>query len=301
MYGDLVDAGHIPVLLEEVITYLQVKPGGTYVDCTLGAGGHCHGIAEKVGPRGRVIGIDRDQEAIKVAEARLSAFIDRVELVRADFHDLETVLREKHIEKVDGFVFDLGVSSLQLDNANRGFSYMHAGPLDMRMDQRLSVTAYDLVNQLPEDELARIIWLYGEERWAKRIAHNIILKRTRTKIATTEDLVCTIKEAIPARARRRGPHPAKRTFQALRIAVNRELDAIPVGLGAAMKFLAGGGRICVICFHSLEDRIVKRYFRELSSGAGILVTKKPVYPRESEILANPRARSARLRVIEKVE
>ncbi len=310
MSTDLADAKHIPVLLEEVLAYLQVKEGGVYVDCTVGAGGHCYRIAEKVGSQGRVIGIDRDQEAIEVARKRLSRFLDRVELVRADFRDLRVVLDDKGVSKVDGFLFDLGVSSLQLDNAGRGFSYMHSGPLDMRMDQRLSVTAYDLVNQLPEDELARIIELYGEERWAKRIARQIALRRNRATIATTKDLVDIIKEAIPARARRRGPHPAKRTFQALRIAVNQELDAIPLGLQVAVRYLALGGRICVISFHSLEDRIVKRYFQELSRGAAVeplpglkmrMVTKKAIRPQELEAKVNPRARSARLRVIEKVE
>lgn len=307
--------GHQPVLLEACLKYLDPRPGQIFLDATIGGGGHAEEILKRLQPGGRLIGIDRDPAALTYAFNRLKPFASSLTLVRANFMHLRQVFESLRIEKIHGCLFDLGVSSLQLLNPARGFSYSVEGPLDMRYEQG-GLSAYDLVNNLPEAELARIIRVYGEEKWAERIAAFICAARARKPIETTTELVAVIKAAIPARARRSGSHPAKRTFQALRIAVNKELEALEKGLEAAEEFLAPGGRIAVISFHSLEDRIVKRFFREKAKGCicppGVpvctcgkkptlkVVTPKPVVPSPAEVEFNPRARSAKLRVAEKV-
>ncbi len=310
------DFWHKPVMLCEVLRGLKLKPGGTYVDCTLGGAGHSAAILREIGKEGRLVGLDRDPEALAAAKERLSPFATGVNLVRADFRDLKEVLEHLEIEEVDGILFDLGVSSYQLDNPDRGFSYQHDAPLDMRMDQEQALTAGTLVNNLPVEELAEIIRKYGEERWASRIAKFIGEERKNSPIETTGRLVEIIKKAIPAGARREGPHPAKRTFQALRIAVNREIEILGPSLRTAVQYLKPGGRICVLTFHSLEDRIVKDIFRELASPCTCprdfpvcvcggkkeirVVTPRPLLPSPEELEDNPRARSAKLRIAEKL-
>ncbi|MFZ5647239.1 MAG: 16S rRNA (cytosine(1402)-N(4))-methyltransferase RsmH [Bacillota bacterium] len=306
---------HRPVLLEEVLEGLNVNKSGIYVDCTVGGAGHSHGILVLSSPGGRLIGLDQDGDAISAAAKRLYEFGKRVTLVRSNFADLPEVLDGLGIEQVDGILFDLGVSSYQLDNPGRGFSYQHDAPLDMRMDRDSGITAGDLVNSLAEEDLSRIIRRYGEERFAGRIASFIVREREKSRIDTTGQLVDIIKAAIPAKYRREGPHPAKRTFQALRIAVNNELDILKGTLTAAVDCLKPGGRICVISFHSLEDRIVKDTFRDLAKGCtcpkdfpACVCGKKPlvkiirpggITPSVSELEENPRSRSARLRISEK--
>ncbi|HEY8530187.1 MAG TPA: 16S rRNA (cytosine(1402)-N(4))-methyltransferase RsmH [Paenibacillaceae bacterium] len=317
-------AHHVTVLGKEAVDGLNVRPDGLYVDCTVGAGGHSELIASRLGPRGRLIGLDRDEAALALARERLGRFGDKVILVKSDFRRLADALRragapqEGGVPRADGFLFDLGVSSMQLDEAERGFSYQLDAPLDMRMDRSQPLTARDIVNGWSEEELAAVIRDYGEERYARAIARRIVRERRRAPIETTGRLAEIVKEAIPAAARRTGPHPAKRTFQAIRIAVNDELGALREGLGQAIECLAPGGRIAVITFHSLEDRIVKETFaKEAAScrcppdfpvcvcGGGQgrlrLVHRKPVVPSEAERAANPRARSAKLRVAEKRE
>jgi len=287
---------HRPVMVAQVLELLQVKEGGTYVDCTVGEGGHARAILEKAGGRGRLLGLDWDGEALEAAARQLAPWGDVVRLRREPFSRLGWVVAEENIGPVDGVLFDLGVCSRHLDDPGRGFSYQHQGPLDMRMDRRQSLTAADLVNGLPEEELAFIISHYGEERWARRIARRIVETRARAPIRTTLDLVAIIKDAIPAPARRHGGHPARRTFQALRIAVNRELEQLEQGLEQAVAACRPGGRVCVISFHSLEDRIVKRRFLALArAGRGTVLTRRPLVPGPEEVEANPRARSARLR------
>jgi 16S rRNA (cytosine1402-N4)-methyltransferase len=303
-------------MLAEVLQALNLKPGGTYVDCTVGGGGHSREILRLTAPDGVLIGLDRDPLAIRRAERELAEFGGRARLIYENFVNLPRVLKGLGISQVDGLLYDLGVSSLQLDDPGRGFSYMADGPLDMRMDPAGPVTAADLVNGLEEKELAEIIFRYGEERWARRIASFIAAERKRRPIESTGRLVEIIKMAVPAGARRTGPHPAKRTFQALRIAVNGELEELAGALKEAVVFLKPEGRICVLSFHSLEDRIVKETFRELAGtcrcppGApvcgcrkeGVLrvLTRRPVLPSPGEVERNPRARSARLRVAERL-
>lgn len=303
---------HQPVMLEETLEMLALKPGGTYVDCTLGAGGHTGAILERIGEEGRVIGFDRDREALARSMEALARYNGQVTYVNRNFRHLAVVLGELGLTRVDGILFDLGVSSFQVLDPERGFSYMHDAPLDMRMDEKTPTTAADLVNNLEERELSRLIFAYGEEKWARRIASFIVERRRNGPIATTGELVEVIKAAIPAGARRSGPHPAKRTFQALRIAVNDELGAVAEGVRAAASFVGGGGRLVVISFHSLEDRLVKQTFRELASdcicpdpgnctcGRGKIgiITRKPLTPGQAEVARNPRARSAKLRVAE---
>ncbi|MDI3538167.1 MAG: rRNA (cytosine1402-N4)-methyltransferase [Bacillota bacterium] len=291
---------HEPVMLDEVLYYLGCRPGGLYIDCTLGGGGHAREILERTAPDGVLLGIDRDEAALAAAGEKLEPYGDRVRLVHANFCRLKEIWQESRLPAPQGILFDLGVSSPQLDEAERGFSYQVDAPLDMRMDRTQSLTAWDVVNTWPRRELARIIREYGEEKWAQRIAGFIEKRRLRRPIDTTGELVEVIKEAIPAAARRRGPHPARRTFQALRIAVNNELGCLEESLVAAGHILAPGGRVLVISFHSLEDRIVKHTFRRLAGAGEIeIVTKKPVTPTEAEIARNPRSRSAKLRVGEK--
>lgn len=291
---------HRPVLLAETLTYLDCRPNGTYIDCTLGAGGHAHAILERSAPEGKLLGIDRDRTALQATREKLAAFAERLHLVHGNFRDLKSIWRGSGLPAPQGILFDLGVSSPQLDEPERGFSYQLDAPLDMRMDDTEELTAWEIVNRWPREELARIMREYGEERWALRIAGFIEKRRLRGPIETTGELVQVIKDAIPAAARRHGPHPARRTFQALRIAVNDELGALEEGLLAAGHILAPGGRVCVISFHSLEDRIAKHTLRRLAeTGELELVTKKPVLPTAEEIEANPRSRSAKLRVAAK--
>ena len=307
---------HRTVLLDRTIEYLEVVLDGVYVDCTLGGGGHSLEILKKLGERGRLIGIDRDQNAIRAAGERLASFSDKVVLIHGNFRDIKKIVHGIGIEAVDGVVMDLGVSSHQLDQQERGFSYMQDAPLDMRMDRQQSLTAMEVVNTYSEADLARVISGYGEERWARRIAAFIVCERERRPIETTGQLVDIIKAAIPASARRKGPHPAKRTFQALRIEVNDELGILERAVKDGVDLLNSGGRICVITFHSLEDRKIKNVFKELENPCTCppkapacicgkkpvirVVTRKPVVPDKEEIQQNPRARSAGLRVAEKL-
>ncbi len=310
------DFHHVSVMLEEVLEGLSIKPGGIYVDCTLGGAGHSKEIAKLLGPEGILIGIDQDINAIKAAGEKLEEYKDRVKLVHNSFFNLKQVLEELNIDTVDGILMDLGVSSHQLDEAQRGFSYMQDAPLDMRMNRDDPVSAKELVNGLSLEELSQIIWDYGEERWGKRIAQFICEERKHKEIETTGDLTNIIKKAIPANARREGPHPAKRTFQALRIAVNNELEPLEKTLLDAAEALNKKGRLCVITFHSLEDRITKKAFQYLAKGCICppklpicqcgksklvkIITNKPIIPSEVELERNPRARSAKVRIAERV-
>lgn len=313
---------HITVLKEEATEGLNIKQDGIYVDCTLGGGGHSSVIASKLGPGGRLIALDQDDWALDNAREKLAAYGERVTLVKTNFRDLEQVLKDLDVPmkdgapQVDGILYDLGVSSPQFDEGERGFSYNHDAPLDMRMDQDAMLTAKEIVNEWPEEEIARILYRYGEEKFSRRIARVIVEKRAKSIIETTGELVELIKEGIPAAARRTGGHPAKRSFQALRIAVNDELGAFEEGLHQAVRCLAPGGRVSVITFHSLEDRICKQIFSSylekctcppdfplcVCGGKGTLrlVNRKPLIPTETELAENSRARSAKLRVAEKL-
>ncbi|ADG83013.1 16S rRNA (cytosine(1402)-N(4))-methyltransferase RsmH [Thermincola potens] len=310
------DFHHVPVMLDESISHLNIKPDGIYVDCTLGGAGHSAEILKKIQPNGFLVGIDQDINAIAAGEKRLKNIGSNYRLVHSNFNRIRDILEELGIYRVDGVLFDLGVSSYQLDQIQRGFSYKVDAPLDMRMNPLEPVTARILVNGLTEDELAKIISEYGEERWARRIAKFIVEARAREEISTTGQLVEIIKNAVPAGARKEGPHPAKRTFQALRIAVNDELNKFKSALRDAIEVLAPGGRICVISFHSLEDRITKEMFRDLAKECVCppefpvctcgtvpmlkIITNKPIEPSAAEIERNPRARSAKLRVAERL-
>lgn len=310
---------HTSVLLKEAIDVLAPAPGGIWCDGTLGGGGHAERICERIGANGVFVGIDRDEEAIEAARKKLKPFNCTKVLACTNFENIKIVLAEAGIAGLDGAILDLGVSSRQLDEPTRGFSYMADGPLDMRMSggtKAGGLCASDVVNEYEEEELYRIIRVYGEERWAKRIASFIAESRKRERINSTGALTEIIKRAIPAAARREGPHPAKRTFQAIRIEVNDELGALERGIEVFIDVLKPGGRLAVITFHSLEDRIVKEAFRkhenpcECPKGVPVCVcgkipdikrvTKKPVLPAEEEIENNPRARSAKLRIAEKV-
>lgn len=289
------------MLLAETLAVLQPRRGGRYVDGTVGAGGHAHALLSAVDGQADLLAVDRDPSALEAAARRLAAYRDRVRFVHGDYRQLDRFLDEVGWAHVDGILLDLGVSSLQLDDPARGFSYQQDGPLDMRMDPRAPLTAADLVNTATRDQLAAWIRRYGEERWARRIADFIVAERARRPITRTGQLVDVIKAAIPARARRGGPHPARRTFQALRIVVNDELSRLDEALASAARRLAPRGRLVVISFHSLEDRTVKRTFLELArAGQGFrVVTRRPITPGTAERLRNPRARSARLRALER--
>lgn len=306
---------HKPVLLDACIQALNIHPDGIYVDGTLGRAGHSREIAGRL-TTGRLICIDRDQAAIDAAQDRLAPWLDRVTLIHSNFSELKEVLSRCGVSGADGMLFDLGVSSPQLDDAGRGFSYMHDAPLDMRMDRQAALSARDVVNGWSYEELRRILYEYGEERYAPAIAKNIVRRRDERPIETTLELVEVIKEAMPAAALREKQHPAKRSFQAIRIAVNDELGVLPTMLSAAVEHLNSGGRLAVISFHSLEDRIIKKTMQELATGCICppnfpvcvcgrkpkikLVTRKPVTAGEAELVYNPRARSAKLRVAEKI-
>jgi len=300
---------HIPVLLEEAISLLGCVPHRIYVDATLGGGGHALEILKRTEPDGRLIGIEWDEEAIAEARKTLSPFGERVRIFRENFAHLSGLLREIETESVDGILLDLGCSSIQLEGQERGFSFRGESPLDMRMDQRTEETAADLVNTLPLKELEEILWTYGEERWAKKIAKAIGDERDRRRIETTQALSKIVYRAIPRRFQSRKIDPATRTFQALRIRVNHELENLKQVLEEGWPFLKGGGRMCVISFHSLEDRIVKQTFRRLERGepGGLnqqkmarILTPKPMTPSEEEERENPRSRSAKLRCAERV-
>lgn len=310
------DYGHKPVLLTECLEALALRPDGIYLDGTLGRAGHSLAIARQL-TTGRLIGLDRDMTAIEAAQERLAPFGDRVTLVHSNFSELDHVLQELKIDKLDGMLFDLGVSSPQLDEAARGFSYQQDAPLDMRMDKTAALTAREVVNTWSTAELTRILRDYGEERYAAAIARAIERRRGTAPIETTWELVEVIRSAMPAAALREKQHPAKRSFQAIRIAVNGELDALVPMLQAAAKGLKPGGRLAVITFHSLEDRIVKQTMRELATGCTCpsefpvcvcgkkptlkLVSRKPILSGAAELAENPRARSAKLRVAERTE
>lgn len=308
---------HASVLLHETVDALSPERGGTYVDCTAGGGGHSYEIARRLPEGGRLISLDRDPDAIAAATERLRDFGDRVTLVKSDYSDVGAVLDDLGAGSVNGVMWDLGVSSFQLDEGERGFSYMKDAPLDMRMDRSGGITAADVVNGYSVEELKRIIWEYGEEKFAGPVARNIVKAREKKRIETTGELAALIAEAMPAAARRaEAQHPAKRTFQAIRIEVNGELDQIEPSIRAAVERLSPGGIAAVITFHSLEDRIVKRTFADLSTGCTCPpefpvcvcgrkpvvepVTKKPVVPSRDEEAENPRARSAKLRIVRKL-
>lgn len=307
---------HVSVLLEECIESLNIRPGYTYVDCTAGGGGHSLQIAKRLSGDSRLICFDRDKTAIEAARARLKDYSDRVMFVNDNFSALERVLKEYNITNLGGVLADLGCSSYQFDTPERGFSYMNDAPLDMRMDTDSLLTAYDVVNNYSFEQLSKVIFTYGEERFASKIASAICKKREDKPIETTFELVDVIKGAIPAAARSDGPHPAKRTFQAIRIEVNGELDAIAPMIQTAAKHMVQSGRIAIISFHSLEDRIVKEEYKQLSKGCTCPrdfpicicgnkptvkeITKKPILPSSAELEANPRSRSAKLRVSEKL-
>ncbi len=306
---------HRSVLLDECIENLNINPNGIYIDGTAGGGGHSYEIAKRL-TGGRLIAIDQDEAAISAAGKRLSEFGDRVTIVRNNFSNIADVCRELDIKKINGVLLDLGVSSYQLDTAERGFSHNADAPLDMRMDRRNQLDAYTVVNLYPEDKIRKIIYDYGEDRFAPKIAAAIVRRREIKPIETTGELVDVIKSAIPAAAREGGHHPAKRTFQAIRIEVNGELSVIQPAIESASDLLAPGGRIAIITFHSLEDRIVKQSYVKLAEGCTCppripmcvcgnkprvkIISKKPILPSDTEIEENPRSRSAKLRVAEKL-
>jgi len=308
------DFSHQPVMLQEVLSWLVGNKTGVYVDGTIGGAGHARAILEQT--QGRLIGIDCDTDALSAARERLAPFESRVTLIKANFSDLASVLKELHIEKVDGVLLDLGVSSHQLDTAHRGFSFNQSAPLDMRMDQDLKLSAYDIVNHFTPTELEKIIRLYGEEKMAARIARAISRKRQSSPIETTAELAGLVASVMPAGMKHQKIHPATRTFQALRIAVNHELDCIVPGIEGAVNALSTGGRIGVISFHSLEDRIVKNTFRDMAATCVCpkdipycichkkavlkVITRKAVVPSPAEACQNPRSRSAKLRVAERI-
>lgn len=305
---------HISVLLEETIEQLNIKPEGIYVDGTLGGGGHSYEIAKRL-TTGRLIGIDQDEAAIKAAGARLAEFGDRVTIVRSNYSNMKQVLKDLSIDRVDGILLDLGVSSYQLDTPERGFSYKEDAPLDMRMDTRNELTAKDIVNNYSEMELFHIIRDYGEDNFAKNIAKHIVRRREEKPLETTFELIDAIKAAIPMKIRMAGGHPAKRTFQAIRIELNRELEVLRETLSDMIELLEPEGRLCIITFHSLEDRIVKVSFKQSENPCtcppnfpvcvcgkkpkGKVISRKPILPSEEELENNSRSKSAKLRVFEK--
>lgn len=308
---------HISVLLEETIEGLDIKPNGIYVDGTLGGAGHSFEICKRLGERGRLIGIDQDAEAIEAAKEKLISFGDRVTIVRSNYSQIRSVMRTLEIEKVDGILLDLGVSSHQLDTKERGFSYRENAPLDMRMDTRQTVTAKDIVNGYSEAQLFHIIRDYGEDKFAKNIAKHIVRAREEKLIETTDQLTEVIKAAIPMKIRKNTGHPSKKTFQAIRIELNQELEVLKNTLDDMIDLLNDRGRISIITFHSLEDRIVKSIFKRNENpctcpskfpvcicgnkSKGKVITRKPILPGEQEIIDNKRSKSAKLRIFEKIE
>ena len=306
---------HVSVLLNETVDGLNVKPDGVYVDATLGGGGHAYEVCRRLGSKGRFIGIDQDADAIKAAGERLKGFGEKVTIIRSNYRDMKPQLQNIGVDKVDGIVIDLGVSSYQLDTAERGFSYRVDAPLDMRMDQRQNKTAADVVNNYSENELFRIIRDYGEDKFAKNIAKHIVMARKEKPLETTAELSEIIKASIPMKFQAKGGHPAKKTFQAIRIEVNQELTVLKESLDTMIDHLNPGGRICVITFHSLEDRITKIKFRENENpctcppdfpvcvcgkvSKGKVITRKPIIPSEEEMTENKRSKSSKLRIFER--
>ena len=307
---------HVSVLAEECIQALNLRPGGVYVDGTTGGGGHSLRIAQQLGPAGRLICIDRDEEALAAASRRLEAYRDRVTFVKSNFAQIAQVIEGQGLAGVDGILFDLGVSSYQLDNGDRGFSYMHDAPLDMRMDRSQPFSAWDVVNTYTQEQLRQILWEYGEERYSGRVAAAIVQQREESPIETTGQLAQVIREAMPAAARREKQHPAKRSFQAIRIEVNGELRAVEQAMEGSVDKLLPGGRLAVISFHSLEDRIVKKIFAQQAKGCTCppefpvcvcgkkpmlkLISRGVITAGQKELDENPRARSAKLRVAERI-
>jgi len=292
---------HKPVMLKEALDYLKVSPGKVIVDATVGTAGHALHIIRDIQPQGALIGIDQDEDSLSIARQRLSDFRDSVTLVHANFKDLDTVLKGLNIKKVDGILFDLGISSFQLENPERGFSFQQEGPLDMRLDRSTYISAYDLLNNLNEDEISAILFRFGEERWHNRIAHRLIEERQRHPISTTSELAGIVMKSMPARYRYHRIHPATRTFQAVRIAVNRELESLELAIGKTFDLLNKNGRLCVISFHSLEDRIVKLSFKKAAAEGKInIITPKPLASSQEEQKTNPSCRSAKLRVAERI-
>ena len=306
---------HTSVLLQETIDGLNIRPDGVYVDGTLGGGGHSYEIASRLSDRGQLIGIDQDEAAITAAGERLKEFGDRVIIVRSNYRNTKSILQSLQIEKIDGMMLDLGVSSYQLDTEERGFSYRYDAPLDMRMDKRQTLTARDIVNGYSEMELFRVIRDYGEDKFAKNIAKHIVAARQQSPIETTGQLNEIIKAAIPAKMRAEGGHPSKRTYQAIRIECNKELEVLRDSLEELIGLLKPGGRLCIITFHSLEDRIVKSAFKKAENpctcppsfpvcvcgkvSQGKVITNKPILPGEEELERNSRAKSAKLRIFER--
>jgi len=293
-------ATHIPVMSDEVTEHLKLKKGNCVVDCTIGTGGHSLKIMQEIGSKGYLIGIDRDSLSLSLAEERLKEYIGCCSFIQQDFRHIDKILDNLGIHQVDAMMFDLGISSFQLSDPERGFSLKTDGPLDMRMDRNSYISAYDLVNSLSETEIASILRHFGEERFSGRIARRLVRQRSQHPIESTYELTDTVLKAIPRHFKRQKIHPATRTFQAFRIAVNRELEAIEIALNKCIAYLKPGARLCVISFHSLEDRIVKERFRAFSRNHDIdIVFKKPLRPSEEETSENPRSRSAKLRVVQK--
>ena len=306
---------HVSVLLQETVDGLNVKPDGIYVDGTLGGGGHSYEVCTRLGAKGSIIGIDQDEAAIEAASIRLKDFGEKVTIVRSNYCDMKSRLHELGIDKVDGIMLDLGVSSYQLDTADRGFSYREDAPLDMRMDQRSEMTARDIVNDYSEMDLYRVIRDYGEDKFAKNIARHIVRERAKRPIETTGELTDVIRHAIPMKFQKKTGHPAKRTFQAIRIELNRELYVLRDSLDDMIDMLNPGGRLCIITFHSLEDRIVKSAFKKNENpctcpsdfpvcvcgkvSKGRVITRKPILPSEEEMEVNSRSKSAKLRIFER--
>ena len=309
------DFKHVSVLLNETIDGLNINPDGIYVDGTLGGGGHAYEVCKRLSDKGRLVGIDQDGEALEAAREHLKEFEDKITLVRSNYCEIDTILKDLDIDKVDGIVLDLGVSSYQLDNIESGFSYKSDAPLDMRMDQRQEKTAADVLNTYSENELFRIIRDYGEDKFAKNIAKHIVMERQKKPFETTAQLSEVIKHSIPMKFQNKGGHPAKKTFQAIRIEVNKELTVLRDSIDKMIELLNENGRICIITFHSLEDRIVKTKFRENENpctcppdfpvcvcgkvSKGKVITRKPIVPGDKEITENKRAKSSKLRIFER--
>ncbi len=294
---------HTPVMAGEVIDFLDLKPGKIILDATLGTAGHAQAILERILPGGRLLGVDRDEASLAVARQRLSEFGSACELIHGNFVDIDTILDNLKVKKIDGAIFDLGISSFQLLDVARGFSFQNEGPLDMRMDKNSYISAYDLVNNLTEEELSTLLWNFGEERWHNRIARILVAERDKAPIATTIQLANIVARSIPVRYRHRfyRIHPATRTFQAVRIAVNRELEILETAVNKAIAHLEKKARVCVISFHSLEDRAIKFAFRKAQAlGLVNILTAKPLTPLSLEVEANPASRSSKLRVAERI-
>lgn len=292
---------HIPVMYKEVLTYLKPRAGGVVVDATVGTGGHSIEILKQILPGGRLVGIDKDSDSLEICRERLKDYKKDIELACGDFRNIDLLLKSFNLKRIDAILFDLGISSYQLANAQRGFSFQVDGPLDMRMDRTSFISAYDLVNNLNQEEISNLLWSFGQERWHNRIARYLVREREKSPIASTMQLAEVVTLALPYKQKYYRLHPATRTFQALRIAVNRELEALEEAINKAVALLSKGGIICVISFHSLEDRIVKLNFRRFAQEGKLkIITKKPVRASVNEFKDNPSCRSAKLRAAERI-